>query len=253
MRRARPAGDYDYEARGDGYATRRRADPRIAALIDAALGDASTVLNVGAGAGSYEPEGRLVIAVEPSARMRSQRPAGRLPAIDAVAERLPFDDNAFDAAMASVTVHQLGDVEAGLRLLRRVSSGHVVILTFDGEQVGRLWLADYVPELFAAESRRYPAIDVIGETLGGDVVVTDVPVPIDCTDGFLEAFYARPEAFLDHAVRAGQSAWGFIDPHAIDRGLARLAEDLRSGAWDAKYGHLRQQDAFAGSLRLIVG
>lgn len=246
------AGDYDYEGRGGGYATRRRADPRIAALVNAALGDARTVVNVGAGAGSYEPDDRLVLAVDPSARMRAQRPSGRLPAVDATAERLPFDDDVFDAAMATVTVHQWRDVGAGLRELRRVSAGRVVILTFDGAQLDRLWLGEYFPELFTAERRRYPPLELVGRLLGGQVTVAEVPVPIDCTDGFTEAFYARPEAFLDPAVRAAQSAWGFVDVEAVDRGAARLAQELRNGAWDDKYGHLRSQATFTGSLRLVV-
>lgn len=250
--RARPAGDYDYELRGADYAARRRADPRIAEMIHAALGSARTVVNVGAGAGSYEPEDRLVLAVEPSSRMRAQRPAGRLPAVDAGAERLPFDDRAFDAAMATVTVHQWTDARAGLRELRRVAAGPVVVLTFDGEHLDRLWLGDYFPELLVAERQRYPPLNLIGRVLGGAVTVTEVPVPIDCTDGFTEAFYARPQAFLDPAVRAGQSAWGFIDQGAVDDGVARLARDLQNGDWDARYGPLRSQPTFLGSLRLVV-
>lgn len=252
MERTTSAGDYDYEARGAHYSTLRRADPRIARLINEELGDARTVVNVGAGAGSYEPEDRRVLAVEPSARMRAQRPAGHLPAIDATAEHLPFDDDAFDAAMATVTVHQWRDVTAGLRELRRVSAGPVVILTFDGEQLHRLWLGDYFPELFVAELKRYPPLGLFGEVLGGHVTVSEVPVAIDCTDGFTEAFYARPEAFLDPAVRTGQSAWGFVDAAAVDRGVARLAEDLDSGVWDTTYGHLRTQPSFTGSLRLVI-
>lgn len=251
--RVEVAGDYNYEAADTDYASRRRADPRIAATIHGALGAARTVVNVGAGAGSYEPEDRLVVAVEPSARMRAQRVSGHLPALDATAEHLPFDDQAFDASMATVTVHQWRDVDAGLREMRRVSAGPVVILTFDGEQLDRLWLFDYFPELFDAERRRYPLLERVRGVLGGRVTVTEVPVPIDCTDGFTEAFYARPEAFLDPAVRACQSAWGFVDAAVVKRGATRLAADLRSGAWDDKYGRLRGQPTFTGSLRLVIG
>jgi hypothetical protein len=198
----RTAGDFDYDAGGGGgYAAARRTDPRIAALVHAALGQARTVLNVGAGAGSYEPWDRDVTAVEPSASMRSQRPAHLGPAIDATAEHLPFADASFDAAMAMVTVHQWADTDQGLRELRRVSRGPVVVLTFDGDALDLLWLADYVPELIAAERRRYPAIRHIREVLGGASTVTPVPVPADCVDGFTEAYYARPERFLDPAVR----------------------------------------------------
>jgi SAM-dependent methyltransferase len=248
----RVAGDFDYETHGHGYATRRRTDPRIASLVHAALGDARTVLNVGAGAGSYEPSDRYVVAVEPSASMRRQRPVGAVPAIDATAEDLPFDDDSFDAVMATVTVHQWTDTDRGLRELRRVSRGPVAILTFDADALDRLWLAEYAPELIAAERRRYPAISHIQAVLGGSSTVTEVPIPIDCVDGFTEAFYARPERFLDPAVRSSQSAWGFVEPDVAERSVARLREDLESGAWDRRYGTLRSQPRFIGSLRLVV-
>ncbi len=246
-----PAGDFDYERGGAGYAERRRTDPRIAARLHAALGDARTVLNVGAGAGSYEPTDRQVTAVEPSATMRAQRPADR-PAIDAVAERLPFADGSFDAAMATVTVHQWAELDRGLRELRRVSRGPVVILTFDPDALGRFWLADYLPELIASESRRFPPLDRLARPLG-NCTISEVPIPLDCADGFLEAYYGRPEAFADPAIRRSQSSWGFVDQDVIARGLARLAADLASGEWDRRHGHLRRQPEFSGSLRLVVG
>jgi SAM-dependent methyltransferase len=250
--RRRPAGDTDYEATGAGYASVRRPDPRIAALVHAALGTARTVLNVGAGAGSYEPADRSVVAVEPSARMRAQRPKGAAPVVDATAEDLPFADDAFDAAMATVTIHQWQDWERGLRELRRVSRGPVVILTFDAEALPCWWLNDYVPELFSTEATRYPAIDAICAVLGGATEVMVVPVPLDCTDGFTEAYYGRPEALLDATVRAGQSAWQFADVEAVSAGLGRLAADLASGEWDARYGHLRTQPELLGAVRLVV-
>lgn len=245
-------GDFDYEANGQHYSTIRRADPRIAAYVHAALGDARTVLNVGAGAGSYEPTDREVTAVEPSASMRSQRPAHLVPAIDAVAEELPFADNSFDAAMATLTVHHWPDTDRGLREMRRVSRGPVVVLTFDGDLVNTLWLNDYTPELFQAESRRYPAIDHIRDVLGGTSTVTAIPIPVDCTDGFTEAYYARPEAFLDPAVRASQSAWGFVDEADIDRGIEKLKNDLDEGEWHRKYGAIAAQPTFTGAVRLIT-
>ena len=247
------SGDFDYEIHDHGYGTQRRPDPSIAALIHAALGDSRTVLNVGAGAGSYEPADRYVAAVEPSARMRAQRPATAAPAVDATAEHLPFDDGSFDAVMATVTVHQWPDPARGLAELRRVARGPVVVLTFDGDALDRFWLAGYAPELIAAERRRYPPIATIAAAIGATAEVLEVPVPIDCTDGFTEAYYARPEQFLDPRVRAAQSAWGFIDDTAATRTVDRLRADLDSGAWHAQHGHLRTQPQFAGSLRLIVG
>lgn len=247
------AGDFDYDRHGQGYATKRRADPRIAAMIHRAFGDARTIINVGAGAGSYEPEDRYVVAVEPSATMRAQRPPHLAPALSAAAENLPFDDDSFDAALASVTVHQWSDTARGLAELRRVSRGPVVVLTFDGEALDRFWLAEYVPELIAAERRRYPDIDFISTLIGPDSRVLDVPVPIDCTDGFTEAFYARPERFLDPAVRKAQSAWGFVEPEAEAQAIERLERDLADGTWEARFGHLRKSPEFVGSLRLIIG
>lgn len=246
------AGDFDYDTHGHGYARRRRPDPRIAALIHAALGDARTVLNVGAGAGSYEPGDRYVLAVEPSAAMRAQRPPGAAPALAATAERLPFDDDSFDAAMATVTVHQWRDTAGGLAELRRVARGPVVVLTFDGDELERLWLAAYAPELIAAERRRYPPIATVAAAIGRAEVI-EVPIPFDCVDGFTEAYYARPEAFLDEGVRAAQSAWGFVRPEATRRAVERLRADLGSGAWEQRYGYLREQPEFRGSLRLLVG
>lgn len=247
-----PAGDFDYDTHGAGYTRHRRPDPRIAARVLEALGDSRTVLNVGAGAGSYEPADRYVAAVEPSAQMRALRPRDAAPAIDAVAEQLPFDDGAFDAAMAMITVHQWPDQERGLRELRRVTRGPVVVLTFDGDLLDRFWLAAYAPELIAAERKRYPAIDTIAQTLGGTCTVSHVAIPADCTDGFTEAYFARPEAFLDDSVRAGQSAWGFITAEEQTTTVANLGRDLESGAWDATHRHLRDRSTYTGSLVLVV-
>ena len=246
-----PAGDFDYERGGAGYALRRRPDPTIAALVRHAIGDARTLVNVGAGAGSYEPDDLEVTAVEPSAMMRSQRPPDR-PAIDAVAEHLPFGDETFDAAMASVTVHQWSDQDAGLLELRRVSRGPVVILTFDPEALDRFWLVHYAPELTEADGQCYPTIGHIRDVLGGHSELTEVRIPHDCVDGFTEAYYARPEAFLDDAVRRSQSTWGFVSEAEATASVAALRRDLSSGEWDRRFGDLRNQPFYVGSLRLIV-
>jgi SAM-dependent methyltransferase len=245
-------GDVDYARYGIGYARHRRADPRIADLVAGALGPARTVLNVGAGAGSYEPTDRLVVAVEPSETMIAQRPASLGPVVRAAAEALPAADGAFDAAMATVSVHQWSDPLAGLAELRRVATGAVVILTFDPDALDRLWLSEYAPRVYRAERARYPAIDTIKAAPGGSTSVLHVPVPFDCTDGFTEAYFGRPEAFLDPGVRRSQSAWSFVGPD-VEAGYAeRLADDLASGRWDALHGGLRTQDRFDGALRLVV-
>jgi SAM-dependent methyltransferase len=210
------------------------------------------VLNVGAGAGSYEPEDIEVTALEPSAMMRSQRPGHLALAIEGVAEDLPFADDSFDAAMAMITIHQWSNAKKGLQELRRVSKGPVVILTFDGDALHEFWLADYAPELIEAERRRYPLIGNVGQILGGNCTVDTVPIPIDCVDGFTEAFYARPEAFLNDDVRHSQSAWGFISKEEEFQTVAKLDASLVSGEWDKTYGHLRTQPIYLGSLRLIV-
>jgi len=246
-----PAGEFDYETNGAGYGLVRRADPRIAMLVLNALGSARTIVNVGAGTGSYEPKDRRVVAVEPSAAMRAQRPPGSAPVIDAVAEALPFGDQSVDA-MATVTVHQWSDARRGLAELRRITRGPVVILTFDGTALDRFWLADYAPEVLAVEGRRYPPIALIADVLGGDTTISSVPIPFDCRDGFTEAFYARPEACLDPTIRRAQSAWGFVDAAAEERAVNALAGDLASGRWDARYGALRSQPEFEGSLRVVV-
>ncbi len=247
----RPPGDVDYSRYGEGYAVRRQTDPRIAALILSALGPARTVLNVGAGAGSYEPDDRKVIAVEPSPAMLAQRRPPGL-AIQAVAGALPIADGSVDASMATVTIHQWPDPLAGLAEMRRVTEGPVVVLTFDPSALDLLWLAGYSPELYAAESRRYPTIDSVVAALGPGATATPVPVPFDCVDGFTEAFYGRPEAFLDPAVRRSQSAWSFVPPEAEARAVAALAADLDAGRWDDRHGHLRTQPTFTGSLRLVA-
>ena len=247
-----PAGDVDYARHGHGYAVRRRAEPRIAGLVAGALGPARTVLNVGAGAGSYEPGDRRVIAVEPSEAMIAQRPA-TTNVIRAVAGALPLPDAAVDASMAMVTIHQWPDPAAGLAEMRRVTSGPVIVLTFDPALLDGLWLMDYVPELLDAEARRYPTMPDLVACLGPDTEVLPVPVPFDCIDGFTEAFYGRPEAFLDPEVRRAQSAWSFVDSRVEARFVDRLTQDLASGRWDDRYGQLRRQPLYHGAVRLVVG
>jgi len=247
------AGDADYGIIGGGYAGFRRPEPEIAEAILTALGHARTVLNVGAGAGSYEPADRDVTAVEPSASMRAQRPVHLPPAIDAVAEKLPFADKSFEAAMTTFSVHQWSDLAAGLGEMRRVTRGPVVILTSDPLALDRFWLAEYAPEVIAVEAGRYPPLPAIADALGGRIDACDVPIPLQCMDGFNEAYYGRPEMLLDPAARLACSAWSFVDEAAVSRFTGALSRDLADGSWDRRHGHLRAQPHFTGSLKLIVG
>ena len=207
---------------------------------------------MGAGAGSYEPDDRRVVAVEPSARMIAQRPAGAAPAVRAVAEALPFRAGAFDAALAVLTLHHWTDRAAGLRELARVAR-RVVILTWErGAAPAPFWLtAEYFPEIDAMDAGRFPLRAEL--TAGLDVErVEPVPIARDCADGFLGAYWARPEAYLDPAVRQPISGFSQLEPAVVERGVARLAADLRSGAWDRRFGALRRADTVDLGYRLII-
>jgi SAM-dependent methyltransferase len=237
-----------YDTIGVDYANLRKADPRIAARVHAALGDARRVLNVGAGAGNYEPTDREVVAVEPSAEMICQRLEGSAPVIQASAESLPFADNSFDAAMASLTVHHWADKAKGLAEIRRVSRGPVVLFTFDPAFRGG-WLADYFPEIVTMDDEQMPKMADYENWLGA-ISVIPVPIPHDCTDGFLYSYWRRPRAYLDPMIRKGISTfWKMQD---VETGLARLAADLDSGAWEARYGDLRQLEKLDAGYRLVV-
>jgi SAM-dependent methyltransferase len=184
--------------------------------------------------------------------MRAQRPAHLNAAVDAVAEHLPFADGDFDAAMATSTVHQWPDLEAGLREMRRVTRGPIVIFTSAPEALQRWWLNDYAPLVLAAEARRHPAINRITTALGGVCEISPVPIPLDCRDGFNEAYYGRPEMLLEENARLACSSWNFVDEPTHKANVAHLHRDLESGAWDRINGALRTLPAFHGSLRLIV-
>nr|WSW63704.1 methyltransferase domain-containing protein [Streptomyces sp. NBC_00998] len=224
------AGDVDHGAIGSGHSSYRRPDERIARFIAEALGESRTVLNIGAGAGSYESAAHTVTAVEPSVSMRAQRPSQLARAIDALAEHLPFADGEFDAAMTLFSVHQWSDVRAGLREMRRVTRGPVVILTCDPALVRDFWLHRYAPEVIDTEARRYPAVEQLAAALGATGTVHTVPIPLDCTDGFNEAYYGRPETLLDPAARQACSAWSFVDDRVRDHFDKTLRADLESGA-----------------------
>lgn len=243
---------FNYDKYGQTYSSRRTTDPRIANYVFAALEGAKTIINVGAGAGSYEPEDKYVVSVEPSQVMRAQRGTNKVPAINGTADSLPFDDNAFDAAMAMVTVHHWPDINKGLQELRRVAKQQVVVMTFDPDALDVFWNAKYFAELIEVEKARYPKISSITDALGGNCEVIPIPIPLDCTDGFQEAFYGRPEAFLEKEVRLSQSAWGFLPVGYEDILVKRLADALTSGKWDEEYGNHRTLPSFTGALRLVI-
>jgi SAM-dependent methyltransferase len=237
---------------GRGYSDIRRADPRIASVIWTALSNASSVVNVGAGAGSYEPRDRELIAVEPSEVMIAQRPPDSAPAVQAAAEALPLADQAVDASMAILTLQHWQGLERGLSELLRVTRERVVIVTMDVDVLAQLWLIrDYLPETLAAHAAGFPSIAKLLELLPR-ATATAIPVPRDCTDGFMAAFWGRPEAYLDPAIRAATSPWHQLPPETVTRALDQLGSDLASGQWDQRYGHLRQQPEHDVGLRLVT-
>jgi SAM-dependent methyltransferase len=236
-----------YDRIGYGYRGIRRADTRLAEPIHRALGDARRVINVGAGAGSYEPDDREVVAVEPSAVMIAQRPAGAAPAIQASAEQLPFEDDSFDAAMAIITLHHWNDAAAGLAEMVRVARDRVVVVGFDEKLAKEQWIArDYLPET----PHKSPPIEEVLQVLPG-AHVEPIPIPRDCTDRMFLTLWARPEQHLDADVRAATSIWHVVSPEAARRAVEHLRRDLASGAWDERYGHLRELEELDVGLRLI--
>jgi hypothetical protein len=242
-----------YDTIGRGYSDYRRADPRIAAAVLAALGDARTVVNVGAGTGSYEPTDRPVVPVEPSTAMALQRDHALPPAVLGVAESLPLADGTADAAMAMMTMHHWCDVSRGLSELRRVARRRVVLMTIDPEVQAGMWLfTEYVPEIAERDRREFPPIDDVVSLLGGNTTVTPLPVPNDCLDGFGLAFWGRPEVVLDPGARAATSGFARMDKAREAAAVERLADDLRTGAWDDRHGHLRHLSELDVGLRLIT-
>lgn len=239
-----------YDSIGIDYSHLRRPDPRIAAAIAGALGNARTVLNVGAGTGSYEPADRDVTALEPSAEMIAQRAPGAAPAVQGSAEALPFPDNSFEAAMAILTIHHWTDKAKGLAEMQRVSRGPLVLLTFDPDHRGA-WLLDYLPELAALDDAAMPKPAHYERWLG-PVTITPVPVPHDCIDGFLYAYWRRPHAYLDPRIRSGSSSFWTLGDAVVVPAMERLSADLDSGAWEARYGHLLTLDALDLGYRLVV-
>lgn len=242
--------DHLYDAIGVGYPATRRTEPRIAARIWTALGDADTVVNVGAGTGSYEPPGKSVTAVEPSAVMRAQRPADAAPCVAANADRLPFPDQSFDAAMAVLSDHHWPDPIAGLREMRRVAR-RVVVFNFDAEHAGKFWLTrDYLPE-FTVLAAAHPTMTQRAAAVGARLEA--VPIPWDCVDGFFHAYWRRPEQYLRPEVRRGISVFAAVGPEAELRMTRQLSDDLIAGRWTARNRDITGlADAELGARLLIL-
>lgn len=240
-----------YDRIGATYSATRRPDPRIASHVHATLSMMGSVVNVGAGTGSYEPA-QTVVAVEPSAVMIAQRPAGSAPCVRAAAEALPLRDKCVDAAMALLTVHHWSDLAAGIHQLRRVARHRIVILTWDQSVIQNFWLlGDYLPDAARINEELYVPIARLAELLGGAHVQT-VPIPHDCTDGFGAAYWRRPHAYLDPTARAGISMLAYAQQDSLAEGLNRLATDLRSGQWQQRHSELLEQQELDAGYRLLV-
>lgn len=241
-----------YDTIGRTYASTRRADPRLAAQITAALGDARRIVNVGAGTGNYEPDDRFVVAGDPSLTMLRQRAVSAAPAVQLVADALPFRDGAFDAALATLTLHHWPDLERGLREMQRVARRQVVFF-FQPGAISALWLVtEYFPEILdLATERAAPDLDRIAATLAAPRVEV-VPVPADCQDGFGGSYWNRPEAYLDPIVQEGISSFAQLDPEIRRRGTEQLRRDLENGTWDARHGELRARTEIDLGYRLLV-
>lgn len=238
-----------YDRIGFGYRQVRRPDPRLAVLIRRALAGARTIVNVGAGTGSYEPAGADVTAVDPSHVMLDQHPGRRK--VLAGAENLPFEDDAFDAAMAVMTVHHWPDLRRGLGELRRVSRRQAVF-TWDPHHVPELWLVEeYLPEIRRLEHGRFTSLSTVAEALGAHTVLP-FPVPHDFTDGFQIAYWRRPEAYLDPVVRRASSTFAQLPPSVVEPAIARLRRDLASGAWHRRHADLLNRDCVDYGYRLLV-
>jgi SAM-dependent methyltransferase len=243
--------DPAYDRIGAHYGSFRRPDPRIAAQVRAALGAAASVVNVGAGTGSYEPTDRRVVAVEPSSVMVGQRPLGAAPVVRGLAEALPFADGAFEAALAVLTVHHWEDLGAGLAELVRVAA-RIVVLTFDPDPHFSYWLVEeYLPEILDLASARSPGVARVAELLGAGRVDV-VPIPADCQDGFNWAYWRRPEAYLDPVVRSCISGVALLPDELVEERMGRLRDDLASGRWYRRHADLLDRPAVDGGFRLVI-
>jgi SAM-dependent methyltransferase len=245
-----------YDRIGRTYASARGTDPRIAAAVWSALGDARSVLNVGAGTGHYEPSDRDVVALEPSAVMIAQRPPGAAPVVQGRVEELPFEDGSFDAVMAVLSDHHWSDRRRGLAELRRVARHRIVLFNANPAELDRFWLTtEYLPEFLELVQARYLVPGAWENELReglGRVDFTPVPVPHDCADGFYSAYWRRPEAYLDPRVRAGTSVFSQVSSAAVDRAVDALGADLETGRWQERHRELLSMDELHLGFYLIT-
>ena len=235
-----------YDSIGRTYTSTRTTDPRIAAAVWNALGDARTVLNVGAGTGHYEPGDREVVALEPSPVMIAQRPPGAAPVAQGHAEALPFEDDSFDAAMAVLSDHHWRDRRRGIAELRRVARHRVVLFNANPAEAELFWLTtEYLPEFLELIPAGYRAPGAWEDELRaalGEVELTPVPVPHDCRDGFYGAYWRRPEVYLDPGARAGISVFAQVSSAAVVRAVDALRADLETGRWQERHRELLSMD-----------
>lgn len=243
-----------YDSIGEGYSKTRREEPCFQDRIRAALGDARSVVNVGAGAGSYEPRDRYVVAIEPSDIMAAQRPRALAPAIRAAAHCLPLRDGSVDAAMSVLSLHHWDEEqEQGVRELRRVASGPVVLLTCDPDVSGNMWLmSDYLPEIAELDRQIFPSMTQLATWLGGTTHVEVIPVPRDTCDWMLMSFWAHPERVLDASARSATSGFARMPVDVVERAVSAVRRDLNNGTWDARNGALRELDEYDAGLRLVL-
>jgi len=249
---AATANPYAYDVERLGYGPTRRADPRILRSVAKAVGGAASVLNIGSGTVAYEPPDRRVVTVEPSATRIEMRPAGAAPVVRGHVEALPFRDNSFAATLSVLTSQHWSDPIAGLREMARVATRRAVILTVDPQAFGGFWLFRYIPHLAFLESVRHPAISDVRDALGGDTRVETIPIPADCRDSLLGAYWRRPSMYLDRRVRQRIPLLAEIGDDDLLDGLRRLSEDIASGAWEASYGWTESLDQLDLGYRLVV-
>ncbi|MBN7796327.1 class I SAM-dependent methyltransferase [Parahaliea mediterranea] len=239
----------NYDTLAADYVSYRVPDPRIEAAIRRHISPGDSILNVGAGQGAYEPDGFNVVALEPSREMIARRSSKKAPTIQGMAERLPFKDDSFDTALGVLTLHHWQDIQQGLSELKRVTRGKIILLTWNGDY-GEFWLPDYLPEIAVIDVGLFPSIGALSELLGGAVSVETIAIPHDCTDGFMCAYWRRPEMYLDASARQAMSMFSMLG--SVEEGLIQLSDDLEAGYWHKKYQSLLGKDQLDCGYRLVV-